>query len=151
MASGDSLRKSLRTVTVRPPSTMEALPAALASWPEMGTLPARPWTSSACSAPRAVPSFEATTASTLLFNRPRMSSMMRAALAASQFCTHSSATIRMRPLSMRGLRTSIWPLRSSRALLSVGLPPRRTKLPLLRADRTPRACARPTSTLSNET
>jgi len=29
---------------------------------------------------------------------------------------------------MRGLRTSIWPWRNRWALLSVGLPPRRTKI-----------------------
>ena len=76
--------------------------------------------------------------------------MIRAAFAASQFSTHWSATILIRPLSMKGFRISIWPVLSRWALLSVGLPPRRTKFPLFLAARTPRAWARPTSTLSKE-
>ena len=51
---------------------------------------------------------------------------------------------------MRGFNISIWPFLNRMALLSGGLPPRSTKLPLFLTARTPRACERPTSVLSNE-
>lgn len=148
---GVSLRVSLRIVTVSSPRAMELQPASVASWPEMGVEPARPTVFIASRAPRAVPSLEATTASNFLPVAVRMFSMSFFALAGSQFSTHWSATTVICFLSMRGWRTSIWPLRKRWALLSVGLPPRRTNLPESLTARTPLAWLRPTSTLSKET
>ena len=70
---------------VSSPSTMDLQPAAVASCPEMGTLPASPWAFMACRAPRAVPSFEATTASILFPWAVRMFSIIFVALAGDQF------------------------------------------------------------------
>ena len=77
-------------------------------------------------APPAVPSFDATTASTWLFTRVSAFSMILRASIGCQSRAHWSETILRSPLSTGGLTNFIWPSRSSSALLSVGAPPMRT-------------------------
>ncbi|MCY1303617.1 hypothetical protein D9M70_533320 [compost metagenome] len=70
-----SSRLSFQTETVCVPKATRFSAALSASWPETGTEPARPCASRAAMAPPAVPSLEATTASTLLSLAVRNCSM----------------------------------------------------------------------------
>ncbi|MNL49868.1 hypothetical protein D3C87_1728340 [compost metagenome] len=70
-----SSRASFQTDTVCVPSAMRFSAAWSPSCPDTGTDPARPWALSAAMAPPAVPSFEATTASTSLLLAVRNCSM----------------------------------------------------------------------------
>ena len=79
-----SRRASFHTLTVCVPSATRFSAAWSPSWPETGTGPAMPCAARAAMAPPAVPSFDATTASTLLRLAVRNCSMLRCALAGSQ-------------------------------------------------------------------
>jgi len=135
-------------------------PSAVASCPEIGTIPASFCAFSAVSAPSAVPSFDATTASILFCCAVSTFSMIFSAFAASQLSTHWSATTLIRPWSMYGFSTSSCPCRTRIALLSVGLPPISISLTglsfvhlplsICSALTTPSAWFRPTSVLLKE-
>jgi hypothetical protein len=77
-------------------------------------------------APPAVPSLDATTASTLLLTRVSAFSMILRASMACQSLANWSETTVMSFLSMSGLSGFICPSRRSSALLSAGEPPMST-------------------------
>ena len=71
---------SFQIETVWVPSAMRLIAAWSPSWPETGTEPAMPCAASAATTPPAMPSFSATTASTLLLFLVRICSMFFCAL-----------------------------------------------------------------------
>ncbi len=75
---------SFHTDTVWVPSATRLSAALSPSWPETGTVPARPCAASAATTPPAVPSLEATTASTSLLLAVRNCSMFFCATAGFQ-------------------------------------------------------------------
>ena len=124
MALFPSSRVSLNTVMLWVPWMMRMAPASSASWPVMGTLPARPCDARAWMHPPAVPSFGARTASTLFWFAVSACSHSFCASEGCQSLTNWSITILMSPLSARGWMYFIAPARNSLALLSVGEPAR---------------------------
>ena len=66
-----SSRASFQTLTVCVPSATRLSAAWSPSWPDTGTLPARPWAVSAATTPPAMPSFSESTAWTSLLSAVR--------------------------------------------------------------------------------
>src|SRR2546425_7642008 len=79
-----SRRASFHTSTVCVPSATRLRAALSPSWPDTGTLPARPCAVSAAITPPAMPSFSDSTASTLFWFCVRICSMLVCAFAGSQ-------------------------------------------------------------------
>ena len=126
-AEGAALNRIARgtqtqTVWVWRPLAIRLSAAPSASWPETGTTPAMPCASSAAMAPPAVPSFWATTASTLLSLSVRICSMLRWATEGSQLSVYCSPTLTMSPASMASPRISIVPPKRKSELGSALLP-----------------------------
>ena len=120
-ASRPSSRESLKMVAVCVPSAMRLSAAKSASWPDTG-MPRRPLAVSAATAPPAVPSLAATTASTLLPFLVRICSMFFCATSGFQPSVYSSPTILMSPFLMASASTSCWPARRKSAFGSLGEP-----------------------------
>ncbi|MNT08233.1 hypothetical protein D3C72_1429690 [compost metagenome] len=120
-ASRPSSRESFQMVAVCVPSATRFSAAKSASWPDTG-MPRRPLAVSAATAPPAVPSLAATTASTLLPFLVRICSMFFCATSGFQPSVYSSPTILMSPFLIAASSTSCWPARRKSAFGSLGEP-----------------------------
>src|SRR5579859_1736212 len=102
-----SRRESFQTSTVCKPLAIRFRAGASPSWPETGTLPARPCAASANTTPPAIPSFSDSTASTLLLFCVRNCSISVCAFDGSQLSVYVSPTILMSPLVTAEPMTSL--------------------------------------------
>src|SRR3989339_1657801 len=98
-------RASFQTETVWIPLATRFRAAWSPSCPDTGVMPSMPWAVRAATTPPAVPSFDATTASTLLLLAVRICSIFFCATSGFQPSVYCSPTFLILPASMAALRT----------------------------------------------